>query len=257
MADPLAPDGALALAHDGGDRNEAVASALDPLALDPALPMEEWELPLIVQLVKYRIRNGTIASVSANDLKRGAEETISEFLRRLVELLLQQPFYDNAEYMLYADRTDDIQQIIRNMFPAVCIPSAIRRPMAQNLAFGVTHWRWFNELMNDEFMGSFAFHVERDAQRSLVQHLEDLIDEWNVATKKYHGREISLAGFTFNTGDLCFEGVEPNIVAAKYYLQELARKFGKHVADGNDDNDDDGGKANNRNRSAKRPRPVQ
>ena len=62
--------------------------------------MHEWELPLILQLVKLRIRNGTIASVSANDLKRGAEETISEFLRRLVELLLQQPFYDNAEYML-------------------------------------------------------------------------------------------------------------------------------------------------------------
>ena len=232
-------------------------NALDPTARAPPLLMHEWELPLILQLVKLRIRNGTIASVSANDLKRGAEETISEFLRRLVELLLQQPFYDDAEYMLYADRTDDIQQIIRNMFPAVCIPSAIRRPMAQNLAFGVTHWRWFNELMNDKSMGSSVFHEERDAQRSLVQHLENLIDEWNVATEEYHGRDISLAGFTINTGDLCFKGLVPNIASAKYYLQQLAKKFGKHVADGNDDNDDDGGKANNRNRSAKRPRPVQ
>jgi hypothetical protein len=198
-------------------------NAVDPPAVDPLLPTGAWQLPSIVQTVQQRSLNGTIAFVSAEDrsdaLKQGTGENINEFLSRLIELALQQPFYAHARYILYADRVDNIQFIIRNMFPSVCIPHEIRHAMAQNLAFGVTYWRWLNELLFDKCMGLFAFHGERDAQRSLVLRLEDLIDEWNVATGEYHGRKISLAGFTINTGDLCFKGLEPNIGTSKFYLQ--------------------------------------
>jgi hypothetical protein len=142
--------------------------------LDPPPRMDEWGLPLIVQLVNFRSRNGTIPAVPAHALQQGDWETVTEFLDRLVELLLHEPFQDHAQYMIYLDRTNDIQAIIRNMFPATCIPSEIRRAMAQNLAFGVTFWRWTNQLMIHlvPALGAFAFHVERDAQRSLVHRLD-------------------------------------------------------------------------------------
>ena len=89
--------------------------------LDPPPRMDEWRLPLIVQLVNFRSRNGTIPTVPAHALQKGDWETMTEFLDRLVELLLHEPFQDHAQYMIYLDRTNDIQAIIRNMFPATCL----------------------------------------------------------------------------------------------------------------------------------------
>jgi hypothetical protein len=45
---------------------------------------------------------------------------------------------------------------------------------------------------------------------------------------------------------LCFQDLVPNISGAKYYLQELARKFGEGVAsdDGDDSDGDSDGDSN-------------
>jgi hypothetical protein len=53
--------------------------------LDPPPRMDEWRLPLIVQLVNFRSRNGTIPAVPARALQKGDWETMTEFLDRLVE----------------------------------------------------------------------------------------------------------------------------------------------------------------------------
>jgi len=228
--------------------------------LDPPPRMDEWRLPLIVQLVNFRSRNGTIPAVPAHALQQGDWETVTEFLDRLVELLLHEPFQDHAQYAIYLDRTNDIQAIIRNMFPATCIPPEIRRAMAQNLAFGVTFWRWTNELMIHlvPALGAFAFHVERDAQRSLVHRLDYLIREWDVAQEKFDGRDIYLAGHTITPRALCFQDLVPNISGAEHYLQDLARKFGEGVAsDDGDDSDGDGDGDSDGGGKRKRPRPLQ
>jgi hypothetical protein len=42
--------------------------------------MGEWRLPLIVQLVNFRSRNGTIPAVLARALRKGDWETMTGFL---------------------------------------------------------------------------------------------------------------------------------------------------------------------------------
>jgi hypothetical protein len=45
--------------------------------LDPPPRMDEWRLPLIVQLVNFRSRNGTIPAVPVHALQQGDWETVT------------------------------------------------------------------------------------------------------------------------------------------------------------------------------------
>jgi hypothetical protein len=179
-------------------------------------------------------------------MRQKPEETIAVFLHRLLVLALQPPFYDHGKYAALSERVDDMQQLIRNMFPS--LHHEVRRAMAMNLAVGVTYWEWTNELIADLLpdggLNPFGFPSETDAQLSLVYRLGTVISEWDVAMERFDGRPILLAGYTVNPDHRRFQGVVPNIGSAKCWHQIIATKFTNSTNvhgnnNGGDDNDDD------------------
>jgi hypothetical protein len=123
--------------------------------------MGPWKLACVVQVVNFRRRNGATPTVSPHDMNKRTGETIPEFLERLVELMLQQPCDGLAKHLIFDLCPKDKGQMTPSsscatcpLLPAYHLKSAVewhRTPWngTQNLAFGVTYWRWLNELMVD------------------------------------------------------------------------------------------------------------
>ena len=119
----------------------------------------DWGGLMYRMVVNFRRRNGATPTVSPHDMNKRTGETIPEFLERRVGLMLQQPYHDLAKHLIFGLCPKDKGQMTPSsscatcsLLPAYHLKSAVewhRTPWngTHNLAFGVTYWRWLNELM--------------------------------------------------------------------------------------------------------------
>ena len=239
---------------------DGIVSFTGSLEEPPEMNRTLWALPLVVKLVQmlHRKHDNTIFS---DNMQRNSRLGIPDFLSgplAFLQVAKHPHISDWEKYAVLVERSSDIQELIRHMFPGLL--EEFHCAMAMNLAVGVTYWEWTNELildlLPDHGGNPFGFPSERDAQLSLLHRLGTVISEWDVGMRRFHGRLIQLAGYTVNTNHRRFQGVVPDIANAKFYHQEIARKFGAYnVANGSDYNDGDGN--GDDKRRGKRARVVQ